>query len=237
MAYVAGPFSTPHVLIQWGGKLPGNEEWSCSIRAAQTVHPLGSSEVPTLPALYSWLTGSIKDAVLSYHQRVVTGISPAAKLSYVKANRIDINGLYMDQVTNEYLYPDYAGGGNGGALMPNQATIAVSLTTGFSRGPAHRGRFYLPLPSILLDPDGRISGGSAGALAGSTKTFIEALADVPGLDTPERLKPCVMSRKAGAATHREITGVDVGRVIDTQRRRRRSLNEEYMHTTLELGAA
>lgn len=237
MAYVPGNFDIAHVLIQWGGKLPGNEEWSCSIRCAQTVHPIGSATVPDQPAVASWLNGAIKDAVQAYHVNPDTNIHPNAKLSFVKANRINIDGHYTDQLTNEHVFADVAGGGGGYSPYPNQTTVAVSLTTGFSRGPAHRGRFYLPLPAVSLTAQGVMTVGIPAQIASSTKTFIEALADVPGLDTPERLKPCVMSRKAGAPAHREITGVEVGAVVDTQRRRRGKLLENYLRVTLDTGAA
>ncbi|HEY9013483.1 MAG TPA: hypothetical protein VIM84_00255, partial [Gemmatimonadales bacterium] len=38
----------------------------------------------------------------------------------------------------------------------------------------------------------------------------------------------VYSRKSGAPVHRLVTGVHVGRVLDTQRRRRRKLRELYV---------
>jgi predicted peroxiredoxin len=37
----------------------------------------------------------------------------------------------------------------------------------------------------------------------------------------------VFSRKQGAAGNRKVTGIEIGRVLDTQRRRRRSLAEGY----------
>ncbi len=237
MAYAPGNFSHQHVLIQWGGKLPGGETWSCSLRCAEqtTIGPIGT-QVPPQAEVKSWLAGSIKDAVLAYHTRPGTLISPAVKLSFVKANRIDVDGTYMDALTNEELYADIAGAGGGGGVLPNQATIAVSLTTGFSRGPAHRGRFYLPMPSINIDANtGLIGSGNAQSIRQSTKTFLEAIADVPGIDAPNSLTPVVMSRKAGAATYRVVTGVEVGQVIDTQRRRRRSLKETYQGVALDLG--
>lgn len=236
--YVAGPFSSRHVLLTWGGKLPGEETWSCSLRIAEQSSVGIGATVPPQAEVKSWLDGSLKTAVVDYHTRASTKINPAAKLSFVKANRIDLDGTYMDASTNEYLVADIAGGGPAYAPSPNQLTIAVSLTTGYSRGPAHRGRFYLPTPSVsFVASTATIDPGDVAGIRDSTKTFLEAIADVPGFDSPVSLTPVVMSRKSGAATYRVITGVEVGHVMDTQRRRRKSIPENYVGVALDLGAS
>lgn len=236
MPYTPGNFSIPHVQIQWGGKLPGGEEWSCSLRCAAQVTGDVIAPVPPQFEIAQWTAGSLKNAVLAFHTRPTSRIAPFVRLSFVKANRIGEDGLYMDQTTNEYVFADVPAAGLGNASLPNQCTIAVSTTTGFSRGPAHRGRFYLPTPSVTLDPNtGLVPEGEVDVLRGSVKTFLEDIADVPLIDSPVSLTPMVMSRKAGAAAHRKITGVEIGRVIDTQRRRRKSLVENYRGIDLDLG--
>lgn len=235
MSYTPGPFATAHVLIQWGGKLPGGEQWSCSIRCAEQEHIAGSTTVPSADSVASWNDGAIKDAVLAFHTRPESHINAAALLSFVKANRIDLDGKYMDPTTSDYTFSDVAGGGGTNNLVPNQVALAVSLLTGYSRGPAHRGRFFLPLPAMALGTDGRFSAALATETAGSVKTFLEALADTPGIDAPNSLTPMVMSRKSGAPAQRKITGAAVGRVLDTQRRRRKSLGEAYGSAVLDLG--
>lgn len=97
MAYEAGPFDIQHLLMQWGGKLPGGETWSCSLRLAEQVHVPGANYVPGEGEIDAWLTGAIKDAVLAYHTRANTYISPSAKLSFVKLNAIGTDGKYLRQ--------------------------------------------------------------------------------------------------------------------------------------------
>lgn len=238
--YTPGNFNKQHVLLQWGGPLPGLEEWSCSLRFCEQSSA-GGLEVPPQAEVKSWLEGSVQEAVLAYHTRSSTRIHTNAKLAYAKLNRIDVEGHYMDSTTNEVIFADISGGNSdtGSQSLPNQCALAVSLTTGFSRGPAHRGRFYLPLPSVYMeDGSGAIVPNHVADIVASTKTFLEALADVPGLDSPVSLTPSVMSRKAGAAANRPITGVEIGRIIDTQRRRRRSLSEAPTgKVALDLGAS
>ena len=240
-----GDFSQHHILVQWGGKLPGNESWSCSLRVGDVPDPItGIALIPPLGEVADWMNGSLKDAVLAYHTRVSTGINPHALLTFVKANRIETTGHYLDSGTNQYLFADIPGTGNGSFNLPNQNTLCISLTTGYSRGPAHRGRFYLPIPAFTTDPvTGGIDPSYATAVRNSTKTFIEAVADWPGIDVPGSPTPIVMSRGRGATATlparagsvRMITGCAVGTVIDTQRRRRKALKENYQSVNLDLG--
>lgn len=214
MVYQPGPFDVPHLYLQWGGKLPGNEQWSCGLRLTPKV----GDGVGVSPAMLAAVTS----AVTTLHSAAGTHIHPLAKLSFVKLNPIGTDGLYAFDSTEEVAVADVAGGGASTNLYPNQVAIVVSLTTGFSRGPAHRGRFYLPLPSMGIDATGSITVQDAVAVGASVDTFMTALnaADVA-------YEVSVMSRKLGAPGHRRVTGNEIGRVLDTQRRRRRSLIEDY----------
>jgi hypothetical protein len=236
MSYTAGPFDIPHLLMQWGGKLPGGETWSCSMRLAQqAIVPGIGPGVPDEGYIDSWLHGSMKDAVSTYHTAPDTHLNPNAKLSFVKLNAIAVDGTYQQDVTHEHVFADLAGGGDPMNTIVNQSSIAVSLTTGFSRGPAHRGRYYLPMPSVQVLADGTVNPAFITPMLASTKTFLEAIADVPGVDIVTSPTPTVMSRKLGAPAHRKITGCAIGKVVDTQRRRRRSLAENYANQALDLG--
>lgn len=212
--YQVGPFDSAHIYLQWGGKLPGNEQWSNGLRFA------GPSATADADAA-AMLVGAAA-AVVAYHQRAGTGTSPRAKLSFVKCNGIDVDGHYISLGTNQALYADLAGGGLDANTPANQVANVVSLTTGFSRGPAHRGRIYLPLPTYALDTAGVYSAANADQVSISTDTFIAALNAVNAA-----WDVAIFSRKAGAPMHRVVTGNVVGRVYDTQRRRRRALVENY----------
>jgi hypothetical protein len=233
-----GDFDRPHVYVQWGGKLPGGEIWSCGVRLAQkTGWPIPIDFLTELPGntLKEWTDGYIKDAVLMFHTSAAAAISTACKLSFVKANKIGKDGKYIMPNTNEYVYPDVAGGG-GGMAYPNQVALVVSLLTNVSRGPAHRGRFYMPAPTSPVDGNtGLISAVNAQNVAFAAKTFIEALSDTPGLDVPGSIGVSVMSRKTGAATARRVEDVAVGRALDTQRRRRNKLPEFYQNLDIDQG--
>jgi hypothetical protein len=242
MAYTPGNFDRNHLQLTWGGKLPGGEDWSCSLKLADgrtgSLAAANDAFLATVNVADA-VNGYIKDAILAFHTRVATNISAAAKLNYAKLALIGREGRYPDgEDSQEYVFANVGGGGPGGTTPPNQVALVVSLLTPYTRGPAHRGRFYLPLPIIPVSTtDGLISAADANAVAGSAKTFLEDLSDVPGLDLPSSPGVVVMSRKSGAATTRIVTGVEVGRVLDTQRRRRRSLPESYSHVVVDQGLA
>lgn len=214
MSYEPGPFDSAHWYVQWGGKLPGNEEWSCGVRMANT----GGGAPANDPALLA----GCKAAIQTFHTSNDAFISGAAKLSFVKCNLVGTDGRYVDPVTYEQVVADIGGAGPASPAYPNQIALAVSLTTAFSRGPGHRGRFYVPLPSYVIDATGVIAAANAVQMSTAVDALTAALNAVSG-----NAKLAVFSRKLGAPAHNLVTGNLVGRVYDTQRRRRRSLVEDY----------
>jgi hypothetical protein len=229
------PYDRRHVVIQWGGTLPGGEIWSNMLRGG-SAGTGASAPVPTHDEMISWLQGELKDEIAAWHSRPSTQTSSSVKLTFAKANVVDQDGHYVEQTTNEYVYPTPIAGGSAAAFHPTQVAWCLSLTTGLSRGLAHRGRFYLPCPAVDVDrSNGLVSAADAQLVANSLKTFIEAVADTPGLDAINPFKVLVMSKGGtGGATH-VVTGVEVGRVLDTQVRRRNALHENYVIADVDQG--
>jgi hypothetical protein len=215
-AYQVGPFDSSHLYVQWGGKLPGGEQWSCGFRMWKSI---GSTDTDAASVL-----AIVAPALSAFHTRATTHINAKALLSFVKCNAIDVNGHYIGAATHETTFADLPGGNTvaNGTSFPNQVALAVTLQTGFSRGSAHQGRFYLPLPVHDVDATGLISAAAAADVDASLATLRTAVNAGGG----EQM--VVMSRKSGAPGHRAVTGFGVGRVLDTQRRRRRSLQELYV---------
>ena len=227
-------FDRRHVLAQWGGTLSGGEIWSNSLRLASSdTGP--NAPVPVHDTMIEWCNGAAKDAVAAFHGDFGALISTAAKLTFLKLNVVDMNGRYVEQNTIEHVYSPVVPGTSAANPHPTQVTLAVSTTTEFSRGRGHRGRFYLPMPCQAVDAtSGLISALNAASVATAAATFIEALADEPGADVATAgMRVCVMS-KTGATN--VVIGVEVGRVLDTQRRRRNSLPEDYQSHVVDQGA-
>lgn len=230
------PYDRRHIVIQWGGTLPGGEIWSNMFRGGgDTTGP--GAYVPTHSEMDAWLHGEVKDEVAAWHARATTQIYPTCKLAYVKANVVDMNGHYVEQTTLVHNYAPVISGGGSGTLHPTQVAWVVSLTTAYARGPAHRGRIYVPLPGVAISgTDGMVSATDATSLATSAKTFIETLADTPGVDAGAPFKVLVMSKTGPNGATNPVTGVQVGRVLDTQTRRRNALGENYVSAAIDQGS-
>lgn len=169
-------------------------------------------EVPeTVPA-------GIIAAVQAFH----VNSTSSAVLKTVKLNLIGTDGKYVSKgntVLHDYAGSGVAGQGTGGPVAP-QLALALSLRTDFARGRAHAGRLYMPVPGLDLGADGRISASVASAMADIGATLVNAcnasLADWN----------VAIQSNVGAGEARNVTGVGCGRVFDTIRSRRTSLDED-----------
>jgi hypothetical protein len=194
--------------IVWGGTLAVTETWSCS------VHFLS----PTAGDLDTTL---IKTAISQWMSRQTSRVNNTAMLDWIKVNAIvPTTGLYLDQANARTLFVVPAVSGLAVSAIP-QFTLAVSTTTDAVRGYASKGRFFPPTGDLEANvgDDGRILPGMVTPLATSAAQLIT---DLNGSNDGE----CVVFSKVGQTT-REILGVRVGRVVDTQQRRRKNLVEDY----------
>jgi hypothetical protein len=107
------------------------------------------------------------------------------------------------------------------AALPPQVAHVISLTTPLPRGRGHIGRIYLPAyrSSIPLTA-GQLGTAEVDGILAATRTMINALVATAGLDAP------IVASPLGAPIN-AITGLRGGRVLDTQRRRRNDIAEDY----------
>lgn len=100
-----------------------------------------------------------------------------------------------------------------GNMLPTECAPVVSVRAGNTA--SKRGRFYLPPPSVtVVNTSGRL-----------TSAFCSdvATAAVDLFDTGEYSRGVVYSRST--SSYSVVTSVDVGDVVDAQRRRRNRLTE------------
>ena len=199
-------------LVLGGSLYNGAEIWSLSF----SLHPF--SATPTeLKAQPLW-----NDAV-AWFQNPMSNISSRAVLQEIKVNRVNELGHYSNpSYTERYAPPlaQHAPGSSSTVAWP-QLAVAVSLRTPLQRGPGSVGRFYPPLPAVGMAADtGRITPTAAQSMADSAARFIDAI--------NARYAPwTVVVASAVNATAVRVTRVEVGDVMDTQRRRRNRMREIY----------
>lgn len=131
----------------------------------------------------------------------------------------EITTAELDPVTGGQLTkasdPRSEVGTSAAAGLPMQIAPVVSLRT-LDASRRGRGRFYAPSPAVDTQAEGRMTTTARGNLADSAEAMFNAL-QAAGL-TP------VLYGGAGA-TPLNLTSLDVGDVVDTQRRRRNKLIE------------
>ena len=125
-----------------------------------------SIQTPNDVAVSDALLTTVASAVSSWFSNgTATGaqFTSLSKLTYIKLNRVDVNGHYVDPEAQTHIYPTpIAGGGSLVGCAP-QLSGVVSLRTAFDRGRASKGRMYLPPLVDYASPgtDGRVAASSA----------------------------------------------------------------------------
>ena len=208
------PFPNPHLRVTWfGDGWSQQEEWSTGLRINGVVMPT-DAQMTSLDSAFSAL---FADAALS--------TSGAVRYLGCKVAPQDVNGLYGNTgVAKEKIRATPQALPTTATGLP-QATVVATLTTATPRGRANEGRMYLPATWKVASADGRISSGDATAIATAVVTFINAV-DAVGLGAVSVFSKGNLLTPAGAV--RDVKGVRIGRVIDTQRRRRNRIAEMYV---------
>jgi hypothetical protein len=170
------------------------------------------------------LMDDIAADIVAFHGDPLMTISPRAVLEEVKFANIGADGKYT---TDPYIknVPDTPGGypvQSEISFMYPQNCLAISLSTD-RRGPTGKGRFFVPMVMAGTDTDCRITQTLTTQYATRAQAFLNAVNNLPGLDT--RDYAVVVASTKGYVSR--VTGVRVGRVVDTMRSRRTSIPEDY----------
>lgn len=148
-------------------------------------------------------------------------VSNATMLDGLKLYSIDAGGhIDEDPVIAEGAT---ARGATSSGRHPYQITNVVTLVAGV-RGKGRFGRIYLPPQGFDVGAEGLIDNTQLGTMFSAVQTLLTSLSNRPGLDAGWHL---AVAGRTGSGTLREVDTLKMGRVADTQRRRRRSLDESY----------
>ena len=227
------------MVLQFGGRFFSTEQWACRFRYfIGGIDGLGpdAEESSVIAALYEgWIEDNINDVstdLANWFSRNDSKISTAAYLDFVKLNVVGSDGQYLSQgETHVKTWASNAAPQGTTAQTYPQNTVVVSLTTDVSRGKASRGRIYPPTGQIVMATGGRLDQASCQLMANSAATLLTDLANQPGIDL-NNPRVCVASDLGEPGPVNVVTGVEVGNVIDTQRRRRNALREIYSAATV-----
>jgi hypothetical protein len=156
-------------------------------------------------------------------------ISSRVEVSDWRAYKIGTNGNMEGNapLLREFEPGEFVGQA-AGVQYPPQVALVVT-TVGPDRGPGRFGRFYLPGPNKPLGADARISIAHAQEYVTVATTFLKSLSDsidLEALQSAEGLNISPGPPGSPTGTRQTVDHVEVGRVYDTLRNRRKSLLEE-----------
>lgn len=230
------PYPNTHMyLTVLGDCYGGTEHWQFGLRLSDGGVSGQVTADAALPQVQSWWA-NVNNGFINTH-----------RLTSVKCAQIDVNGHYVaNTISGEaFQVPPTAGPTLWAAdqqAIP-QNTIVATLTTAVPRGYASKGRIYLPPQIFNVQSDGLLSATDATSVANSVKSLINSLnavSTIGNVIVASRGKGVLAVDAKGKKTYtypnpgaqNNVTGVQVGRVVDTQRRRRRQLNEQRQSVVL-----
>jgi hypothetical protein len=207
-----------HDLITWSGIIGGAaspETWAFGVRCEPTV----AADPATLKAAATSAFGAFAQA-----GGLLEMLGTNVFLTKVVVAKVATTGLWMPNDDGSFQKGEdtmNVNGTNGQNALPAQSALVVSLVTARA-GASGKGRFFLPLGRRVLDEQGRLDTAAADDFANRSATFLDGIRDTIAF-------PVVASSKGFLS---RVTAVRVGRVVDTQRSRRRSLVEAYSTVAL-----
>lgn len=219
-------YDRQHVLMTWGGPLATTEQWSCGVRFAAL--PNGDPAPPTdvTGAEFTALRNQVDEVwarLTTWFQSGNAGaaIGSLAQLSWCKLALITEGGDYADEPASYETTPVNP---PTTTQLPPQCAYVVSLRSGLSLGRANYGRFYVPVPTWAPGQNGGLATEAQAASARTAaKTMLKGVeADLQVVVSTMRL---VIMSNLGFGHTKLVSQLGVGRVVDTQRRRRNKLNE------------
>lgn len=217
MAYVR-----PFIRLSFGGTLADqNEIWSCNVHLVDAT-PVSDPEAWFL-GLNSFIT-EYGDEVSSFVSNPNALVPSGVNLGWVKMALIGTDGKYMLEPIEEQRNTN---GANAFSYLP-QGALVNTLMSDVWKDPGRYNRFYLPCTLTGAAGAYQLSGTQQNNYADALRDFVEGLnaVDTSGVGTDNTVVGVVSNTRSGST--RGVIGVRVGRVIDTQRRRRNSLTEAYV---------
>jgi hypothetical protein len=221
-------YTENHLLLRFGGPAyAGGEEWSCGLR----LRAPNDDDPANLLQHAQDIVESVATLCVGYVTDQDAGFSGASALRTVSLNPISA-------ATGKYLYPNQPvefdlGGNVTSSLAAGYPQVAYCVTLRsslYSRGPASRGRWYVPMTigsAYSVTSTGVLPAQTCTDAARTAGEFLTNLATLAGPTDPVSVIPWLYGDGVGGAKDSPIDNCYVGNVVDTQRRRRNQLEETY----------
>ena len=214
------------IKFTFGGALAGNNEiWTCGFHIGHTNSNVTVGQFNALEDSLSSLGALVRTYIIDSDMRIPQG----ASVQWIKLALIGTDGKYVTEPL-EYILPTSGSGAITNGYVP-QASTVVTLVSGKFKDPGKYNRFYLP----AAPPSGvnayRLTQGQAEAMAARSSEF---LGDVHEIVYHEANGVTIKAVSQNVTEYHDVIWARVGDVLDTQRRRRNKVAENYYDTQLPI---
>lgn len=235
-------YDRAHYLMTVGGTvLNGAEIWQTGLRYAPMVVTAADELLQALNAIsVSDILDDMGEVIGNNGNGITYGKDVAIK--WCKVAVIGTNGHYAG--APKIAEGNVPGTNNLASGHPPQSALVATLGTGAHFGTAQKGRMYWPLPGSMAGALNINTGQLPSAQTDQFRDLVIQAIDHAGGEIGTVQVPTVasvMSISGGVSapqapgTTRFITEISVGRVVDTQRRRRSALVEAYAFADSQYG--
>lgn len=218
------PYLAPFMKVTWGGTFDGEEEiWTNGLN-----FPIGDGVEADPQVVLDATITNVAATIQAWHTNSDTGISNRCRLEWIKYATIGTDGRYIGDAAI-YDYPAPVNGGSPGSIE-TQRSLCLSFKTAERRGAGANGRIFVPAFRLGVATNGRLGTSDQADFLAAGRTFIlnmntEIQPGLPGSAVS------VMSN-VGSGSEHEVLRVRVGDVIDSQRRRKNKMLENYIENTV-----
>lgn len=215
-------YAWTYIKLSWGGSMADGEEiWTCGLHFAnQNADVLGGAWT----SIDETVMSDIAEAISTMHGTSGLSIPQDVRLEWVKVALIGRDGRY-EKAPKEHIYPIFKPGGTTGAYIPQVATV-VTLQSDKYKDPGKFNRYYVPSLGPTGSGDYKHTKAKTDSIAEANSTMLNELNNIfDGLSGQMGLRAAAVNQRT--ASYEYITKVKVGSILDTQRRRRNKLVEEY----------
>lgn len=212
-------FPGPIIKLSFGGSVQGQDIWSNSF------HLIDYFNENTQELFNSLEPEDFITIANTFYTAAPNGMNQFNTLETIKLALIGADGKYMTD-PKIYDYPTPRLGSGQYAVSP-QDSIVVSLLTPVKRGLAYRGRFFPPAGFAAPSGSGRLSSASVNSMINKAVLFLRGIDNIAASATEEADGKLVVASSTRSGAYWPVTAVEVGNIMDNQKRRRNRLNEVY----------
>lgn len=213
-------YPRPFIKFSFGGTLFGSEEWTSSLNLYYNNLIPGDVNAGDVTEN---LLSSLTDDLITYWTGVADQVNQYTTLDWSKIAPIGTDGKYIGAPASMPISDQR--GTNTVITLPAQCSLVLSMQSDAWGARGKNGRIYQPGPAVSVEADGRIYGPHRDDFLDNFEDFINNInSTLNGFTSSGAV---VIASSVGEGALNPVTKVRVGRVVDTQRSRRTSLEEDY----------